>query len=81
MRELGTIDHFIEDFNEKLKAEIPAFKYFLNTREILYKKESRMWFKPELLKTEALKRVIRNLFGLDEKDLIEMIENFFVLSN
>lgn len=81
VRDVSSIANYVDNFEEKLKAELPAFKYFLDNRKIQHPKESRMWFKPELLKTEALKRVKRNSYGLDEKDLIEMIENFFVLSN
>lgn len=80
VRDIKSIENYIDDFEEKLKAEIPAFKYFLNNREILSPKTSRMWFKPEVLKTTALQRVVTNSYGLDEKDLIEMIDNLFELS-
>ena len=42
------------DFLQKLKAEIPAFLYFLQHRTLSTNKESRMWFAPQLTFTPAL---------------------------
>ncbi len=43
---------------EAIKDEMSAFLSFLNNRKILSKDKNRMWFHPDLLKTEALKKVI-----------------------
>ena len=48
------------DFLQKLKAEIPAFLHFLQHRQLSTEKESRMWFNPKLLETDALRKIIRN---------------------
>ena len=48
------------DFLQKLKAEIPAFLHFLQHRQPSTKKESRMWFNPKLLETDALRKIIRS---------------------
>ena len=48
------------DFLQKLKAEIPAFLHFLQQRQLSTEKESRMWFDPQLLHTEALRKIIRS---------------------
>lgn len=48
------------DFLQKLKAEIPAFLHFLQHRQPSTKKESRMWFNPKLLETDALWKIIRS---------------------
>ena len=48
------------DIIEDLKFEIPAFLDYLNKRKLSTQHESRMWFHPELLKTEALKLVQEN---------------------
>ena len=48
------------DFLQKLKAEIPAFLYFLQHRTLSTRKESRMWFAPKLTFTPALQRIIRS---------------------
>ena len=42
------------DFLQKLKAEIPAFLHFLCNRTLSTEKESRMWFNPKRLETDAL---------------------------
>ena len=48
------------DFLQKLKAEIPAFLHFLQHRRLSTEKESRMWFNPKLLETDALRKIIRS---------------------
>lgn len=46
------------DMMEKIVSEIPAFMSFLNERKLRTEKRSRMWFHFDLLKTDALRRVI-----------------------
>ena len=48
------------DFLQKLKAEIPAFLHFLCNRTLSTEKESRMWFNPKRLETDALRKIIRS---------------------
>lgn len=48
------------DILEDLKFEIPAFLDYLNKRKLSTGHESRMWFHPDLLKTEALKIIQEN---------------------
>ena len=55
------INHLQSDdtnFLQKLKAEIPAFLYHLQHRTLATKKESRMWFSPKQIETEALRKII-----------------------
>lgn len=75
--EIKKLSEYIEDFDEKIKEEIPHFKYYLNHRKIKYPKSSRMWFKPRDIKTEALARVVKNSYDIDEKDLIEILLEYF----
>ncbi|NEV93456.1 helicase [Psychroflexus sp. YR1-1] len=75
--EIKKLSEYIEDFDEKIKEEIPHFKYFLMNRKIKYPKSSRMWFKPEDIKTEALARVVKNSYDIDEKDLKEILLEYF----
>lgn len=58
---------------EKLKAQVPAFVYFLKTRIVANERKSRMWFSPEDLITESLKRVKRRFRNKVESELIEII--------
>ena len=61
------------DFLQKLKAEIPAFLHFLQTRQLSTEKESRMWFAPSLLHTEALQKIIRSNRNRLEIEMCELI--------
>lgn len=44
---------------EQMGKEIPHFLYFLLHRELSTRNESRMWFNPVLLETEALRKIKR----------------------
>ena len=61
------------DFLQKLKAEIPAFLYHLQHRQLSTEKESRMWFAPSLLHTEALQKIIRSNRNRLEIGMCELI--------
>ena len=61
------------DFLQKLKAEIPAFLHFLQHRQLSSEKESRMWFAPSLLHTEALQKIIRSNRNPLEIEMQELI--------
>ena len=61
------------DFLQKLKAEIPAFLYHLQHRQLSTEKESRMWFAPSLLHTEALQKIIRSNRNRLEIEMSELI--------
>ena len=61
------------DFLQKLKAEIPAFLHFLQHRQLSSEKESRMWFTPSLLHTEALQKIIRSNRNRLEIEMQELI--------
>ena len=61
------------DFLQKLKAEIPAFLHFLQRRQLSSEKESRMWFAPSLLHTEALQKIIRSNRNRLEIEMQELI--------
>ena len=60
------------DFLQKLKAETPAFLYFLQHRTLSTKKESRMWFVPKLTFTPALQRIIRSNRNKVELEMSEL---------
>ena len=61
------------DFLQKLKAEIPAFLHFLQHRQLSTEKESRMWFNPKLLETEALRKIIRSNRNHLEIEMAELL--------
>ena len=61
------------DFLQKLKAEIPAFLHFLQHRQLSTEKESRMWFNPKLLETDALRKIIRSNRNRLEIEMAELL--------
>jgi hypothetical protein len=61
------------DFLQKLKAEIPAFLYHLQHRQLSTEKESRMWFATSLLHTEALQKIIRSNRNRLEIEMCKLI--------
>lgn len=62
---------------ELMIEEIPNFLYFLNKRNLSCKKESRMWFNPVLLRTEALKKLIEGNKSGPQKELTNILKNLF----
>lgn len=69
---------------EELIKEIPAFLYFLQERNLYHEKESRLWFRPEVYETEALKKVVKSSKTILEKTIVdylsELIDNISVLN-
>ena len=61
------------DFLQKLKTEIPAFLHFLQHRQLSTGKESRMWFNPKLLETDALRKIIRSNRNRLEIEMAELL--------
>lgn len=59
---------------EKIKKEIPAFLDFLLNRELSTKKQTRMWFTTDQIKTEALKKLKKKNRGRLEREMINVIE-------
>jgi len=64
------------EFLKSLQSEVPLFLQYLFNRKYHTSKSSRMWFKPTLLRTNALKRLMfQNNNELERK----MIESFYEL--
>ena len=61
------------DFLQKLKAEIPTFLHFLQHRQLFTEKESRMWFDPKRLETDALRKIIRSNRNRLEIEMAELL--------
>lgn len=80
VRELPTIpkENWIQDFDKKLRSEIPAFAYFIASRKIVTPRKSRMWFDPEILKTDALANIVRNSRTRCCQDIIDFVNKYAV---
>ncbi len=58
---------------DELKAEIPQFLHYLQHRELSTKCESRMWFRHDLLVTDALRKIIQYNRGKVEIEMLNLI--------
>lgn len=58
--------------------EIPAFLHFLNKREMVTKQQSRMWFAPSAIHTDALNRLIEQNLPKIIKEIREKVRQFFI---
>ena len=69
-----------EDVNylTKLKSEIPYFLRFLLQRDLSSRNESRMWFSPSSIKTEALDKLIHISKDSVEKDIVYALYEVFI---
>ena len=78
VRKIDRLQSDDTDFLQKLKAEIPAFLHFLQHRKLSTEKESRMWFNPTLLHTEALQKIIRSNRNRLEIEMSELLLDIMV---
>ena len=63
-----------ESFDDELKTEIPAFMHFLLHRKLTTRKEDRLWFRRDLLETEAWRNIVyHNSRSPLEKTLPELL--------
>lgn len=60
-------------FLEKIRYEIPAFLHALTYRQMSTTEESRMWFAPGLIDTDALQKIIRANRNRVELELAELL--------
>ena len=68
-------------FLEKIRYEIPAFLHALTYRQLSTAEESRMWFDPKLIDTEALQKIIRANRNRVELELAELLLDIMGIRN
>ena len=73
VRKVMRLDSDDTNFLQKLKEQIPAFLYYLQHRPLSTTKESRMWFNPALIRTEALERIMQSNRNHTEIDIVELL--------
>lgn len=73
VRKVHPLESDDTQFLYKLKAEIPAFLFWLSNRRLSTEQENRMWFRPSLIHTAALDKIIRNNRSRVEIDMCEQI--------
>ena len=81
VRKINRLQSDDTNFLQRLKAEIPAFLHFLTNRKLSTDRESRMWFNPSLLHTEALQRIIRSNRNRLEIEMSELLLDIMATMN
>ena len=81
VRKVMRLDSDDTNFLQKLKEQIPAFLYYLQHRPLSTTKESRMWFDPTLIRTEALERIMQSNRNHTEIDIVELLRTIMVSQN
>lgn len=74
VRKVPKLENDNTNLLQELIDEIPAFIYFITKRPYYTICKSRMWFTPEQIETDALKRVKNNNKTSIEKELIEIVK-------
>lgn len=73
VRKIPTLQKENDKILELLKKEIPHFLYYLQHRTLSTKSESRMWFRNDLLVTDALRKIIHYNKGKVETEMQHII--------
>lgn len=81
VRKVMRLDSDDINFLQKLKEQIPAFLYYLQHRPLSTTKESRMWFNPALIRTEALERIMQSNRNHTEIDIVELLRTIMESQN
>ena len=81
VRKVMRLDSDYTNFLQKLKEQIPAFLYYLQHRPLSTTKESRMWFNPALIRTEALERIMQSNRNHTEIDIVELLRTIMESQN
>lgn len=77
IRKVKRIETFIDDFDAKLQAEVPFFLHYIANREIVYKKQDRLWFHPRDFMTDAKKNIITHSEPMVIKELRTCLSDYF----
>ena len=65
----------------KMRAEIPGLLFFLQQRMLSTHEESRMWFAPRLLTTDALRRIVHYNRSKTEAEMLSIIRDIMDAEN
>lgn len=77
VREVKPLKNLNTEILNELRNEIPAFLYYLSNRQLKFPKRERHWFATELLKTDALTRIIKNTKPTIVKEIETYLADMF----
>lgn len=78
VRKIPVIQDMFVGLLKEMKEEIPAFLNFMDKRKMKSENLDRAWFYPELIKTEALKKVVAFSRPTVEKELRQHLRDMFL---
>ena len=81
VRKIPPLIHDDQSMLEKMRAEIPGLLFFLLHREMSTREESRMWFSPQLLITDALRKIVHYNRSKPEAEMLSIIHDIMTGEN
>ena len=75
VRRIPPLTHDDQQLLARMQAEIPGLLFFLQQRTLSTREESRLWFSPRLLATEALRRIIHYNRSKPEAEMLSIIRD------
>ena len=73
--------HDDQSMLDKMRAEIPELLFFLLHREMSAREESRMWFLPQILVTDALRKIVHYNRSKPEAEMLSIIHDIMTGEN
>lgn len=61
------------NFLQEVEKEIPYFLHFLAERELSTKCEDRLWFRRDLIETDAWRKIVHNSRSACERQMVELL--------
>ncbi len=75
VRRIPPLTHDDQHLLAQMQTEIPGLLFFLQRRTLSTREESRLWFSPRLLATEALRRIIHYNRSKPEAEMLSIIRD------
>lgn len=75
VRRIPPLTHDDQQLLARMQTEIPGLLFFLQRRTLSTREESRLWFSPRLLATEALRRIIHYNRSKPEAEMLSIIRD------
>lgn len=73
VRKIQTLTSDNPNLLSEMKKELPALRWFLQHRQLTSTKESRLWFRSELLITDALRNIISHNRNKYESEMLQIL--------
>lgn len=75
VRRIPPLTHDDQQLLARMQTEIPRLLFYLQQRMLSAREESRLWFSPRLLATEALRRIIHYNRSKPEAEMLSIIRD------